>query len=321
MGRQNTVVFGSQIGTTSARRPRTGTLVQQRSVADRVRTNEPATASAASTPAAQPRYGSDPGPLSAHSPASSRLESQWFAPTNPKLSPIGPEIFEARRGWRPPPPSHGVAFAAVSLLLVGVAAAGTFSFVAPDSKVSHATPISTTTITNAEMPSTPAPSPSAQGRSVPAITPADLPSSPPVVDAVKEPGAPGGRRAKDSANDASKKASAATFAPARAAKAIAPSNARATPRPRPKSATGGALPALDRAAAAPEEDDPFSTPGTDTPPAPSGSSAAISGPEPAPSTPAATAQPGSTDDATPREGAPSAAPAPSAVMPDLQIRR
>jgi len=326
MGRQNTVVFGSQVGTTSARPPRTGTLVQQSSVADRARTNEPATPNAASTPAAQPRYGSDPGPLSARSPASSRFESQWFALTNPKLSPIGPEIFEERRGWRPPPPSRGLAFAAVSLLLVGVAAAGTFFFLAPDSKSSHlATPISTTTITNAEVPSAPSPPSSAQGPSVPAITPADLPSPPPVVDAVKEPGPPGWRRAKDTANDASKNASAATPAPARAAKASAPSNARATPQPRPKSSNGGGLPDLDRAAAragaAPEEDDPFSTPGTDTPPAPSGSSAAISGAEPASSTPAPTAQPGSTDDATPRQGAPSAAPAPSAVMPDLQIRR
>ncbi|HVH45934.1 MAG TPA: hypothetical protein VM925_26455, partial [Labilithrix sp.] len=55
-----------------------------------------------------------------------------FAPTNPKLVPIGHEL-EERRGWSPPPPSRGLAFAGVSLVLVGIATAGTVFFLSPTS--------------------------------------------------------------------------------------------------------------------------------------------------------------------------------------------
>ena len=314
MGRENTIVFGSQVGTpaagtSSAPTPRTGTLIQHGSASERARSPEPAPPSVRRAPlppvSAPPRYGSDPGPASARAPVSNRFESQWFAPTNPRLAPIGNEVF-GRRGWQPPPPSRGIAFAAVSLLLVGVAAAGTFFFLGPDSNRSQTTPVSTTTITNAEVPAPPAdpPAPPPETTTAPmvmrTVTPNDLPAAPPVVDAVKEPAPAGWHATKGTADS---KANAAPPAPARRSqKATAP--AKAAKEPATTKPSEGALPDLDRAASAagmnPQQEDPFATPGNDTPPAtppqePAGAPAAPS--------------------------APSTAPAPSEVMPDLEIKR
>jgi hypothetical protein len=79
-------------------------------------------------------------------------------------------------------PERGLAFIAVSLTLIGVAAAGTYFVVGsrPRSEpaVVQPQPVSTTTITRAEIP---APTP------VPTVTPADLPWDSPQVDAVHAP--------------------------------------------------------------------------------------------------------------------------------------
>lgn len=316
MGRQNTIVFGSQVGTPGTPRPRTGTLVQERSVVGRARSNEPASPHAPRSPlppvSAPPRYGSDPGPVSTRAPASSRFESQWFAPTNPKLSPVGPEVFEERRGWQPPPASRGLVFTAVSVLLVGVAAAGTFFLLGPDANRSHATPVSTTTITNAEVPAAPEPAPALETTTVPTVTPADLPAAPPVVNAVKEPSPPGWRAAKGTPEP--QKASAVAPAPRTQQRAMAPAKP-ATAKPAAAKPSDTSLPNLDRAAAAagmtPQQDDPFATPGTETPPAPTA-------PQAAPPTIGTTQQ---AIETAPETSAPSTAPAPSDVMPDLQIKR
>ena len=306
MGRQNTIVFGSQVGTTST--PRNAS-------------SGPSGPSAPRAPlraqTARQRYLNDAGPSSegswermdppsAGAPASKRFESQWFAATNPKLAPIGDEIFEERRGWRPPPPSRGLTFAAVSLLLVGVAAAGTFFFLGPDSNRAHnVTPVSTTTITNAEVPSAPAPAAAASPtvETVPTVTPAELPSAPTVVAAVNEPN----------------KARAVAPAPAPAARVVkAPAKPRTTTKApaTTKRSTETSLPDLDRAAAAagmtPSDDDAFATPGNDIPPATTGS-------ETAPPAATSTGQPDETQ-TTGGASTPST-PAPSEVMPDLQIKR
>jgi hypothetical protein len=87
-------------------------------------------------------------------------------------------------------PERGLAFAAVSLTLVGIAAAGTYFFFgsrAPwhETTVSPAVePISKTTVTRAEIP-LPEPLPSATP--APVATPKDLPWNSPPVDAVKAP--------------------------------------------------------------------------------------------------------------------------------------
>ena len=328
MGRENTIVFGSQLGTppTPAHRPspRTGTLVQERSVSARPPANEPAVPSPRSaTPARVQRHASDLGALSATASASDHVESQWFAPTNPRLAPIGHEIFEERRGWQPPPPSRGLAFTAVSVLLVAVAGAGTLFLFGPDgNRSSSTTPVSTTTITNAEVPATPAPgeptttAPLDTATATPTagtVTPHDLPSAPPVVDAVKEKAPPGWRPAKTA--ETPKASTAGTAPAARNQKAAAPAR-RATP-PATTKKSEGALPDLDRAASAAgmttQQDDPFATPGTETPPAPAATS---------PATAAARGEESTSDAPATEPSAPvTATPVPSEVMPDLEIKR
>jgi len=330
MGRENTIVFGSQRGgtSTSAHRPspRTGTLVQQRSVTERSRAIEPASPSvprAASPDGARQRYASDAGAVSP-APVSNRLESQWFAPTNPGLTPIGHEIFEERRGWQPPPPSRGIAFTAVSVLLVAVAGAGTLFLVGPDAnRSSSTTAVSTTTITNAEVPATPQaaePATTAQDTATAprmgTMTPHDLPSAPPMVDAVKEPGPPGWHPEKAAA---ARKADHTTGAPAaRNQKAVAPPAKRAT-TPSATKRSEGSLPDLDRAASAAgmttQQDDPFATPGTETPPAPAATAPAATA-----GSGASAVSPGSPASTEPSAPA-TATPAPSEVMPDLEIKR
>ena len=317
MGRENTVIFGSQ-GRASTPEPRPGprtrTLVQERSVNERARVQPHPVARmspASVSPQPRARYQSDPGPTSAPAPVSNRVESQWFAPTNPRLAPVGHEIFEERRGWQPPPPSRGLAFAGISALLVAVAAAGTVFFFGPDRDRSPSTPVSTTTITNADVPTTPTPEPEttpaplAAPTTMQTVTPNDLPSAPPVVDAVKEPGVRPAKIAAGSANTTTVRAQRSVTSGKPVTSAAKKSD--------------GALPDLDRAASAagmtPQQDDPFATPGTETPPATSATTA--SAPPATPSGSADDTTSGSTEPSTP----PTSAPAPSEVMPDLQIKR
>ena len=314
MGRDNTIVFGSQLGTppTSAQPPSPrGTRVQERSVSNRSPTDGPAFPRGAA-PARVQRPVSPPAPVSSTASASDHVESQWFASTNPRLAPIGHEIFEERRGWQPPPPSRGLAFTAVSVLLVAVAGAGTLFLFGPDNRPSSATPVSTTTITNAEVPAASAPGEPAtldtanDPTKTGTVTPHDLPSAPPVVDAVKEPGRAG------KAADVPK----ATPAPAARSQKAAVPGKRATP-PAATKKSEGSLPDLERAASAAgmttQQDDPFATPGTDTPPASTAS------------TPVGTTDVGGAstrETPSPEPSAPvTATPAPSEVMPDLEIKR
>ncbi|MBX3233648.1 MAG: hypothetical protein KIT84_21115 [Labilithrix sp.] len=106
-------------------------------------------------------------------------DSQWFTKPDDGLNhPVGGDLLPDRRSDR------GLAFAAISLALVGVAAAGTYFFFGIESRTD--TPVSTTTVTNAALPEpTPTPPP-------PAIAEASelAPWEPPVVDAVKAPNLP-----------------------------------------------------------------------------------------------------------------------------------
>lgn len=135
----------------------------------------------------------DPESVSAQAPVSNREELTWFTPpTQPRMQPVGGDL-ELRRGWQPPPSSHGVAFALVSILMIGIATAGTVFFLAPATgKTAHsAEPISTTTLTLADVP-TPTPTPQVT------TTPANLPAAPPPVadNAPKAKYAGGTRKAK-----------------------------------------------------------------------------------------------------------------------------
>jgi hypothetical protein len=112
------------------------------------------------------------------SPTSSRLESQWFGASSIR-HPIAHEVLPPP-STRPVSTTHTVAFGIVSLLLVAGATAGVLFFLAP--QTAHAPvsePVSTTQITNADVPLTPTSEPAL----VPVITPADLPSAPPVTPA------------------------------------------------------------------------------------------------------------------------------------------
>lgn len=189
-----------------------------------------------------------------HSPepsSSNRIESQWFMEANPTLHPIGHEL-EQRRGWRPPPPTRGLGFAAVSMFLIGLATAGTVFFLAPEAKRSHSPqpstsePTSTTTITNADVPS-------AQ-----AVASTDTAALPNLLRPTPPSDLPPTRTDELKANQ-----------PAAPTRAPTKSRPIRTAKPEGKASKGTSLPDLDRAAAAagvtPQADDPFSTPGNETP--------------------------------------------------------
>jgi hypothetical protein len=73
-----------------------------------------------------------PGDRGDAAPAdSSRAESTWFDPPAAVRRVAGSPQWEERRGWQPPPASHGLLFAGVSFLLIGAAIGGTIFFLTP----------------------------------------------------------------------------------------------------------------------------------------------------------------------------------------------
>ncbi len=109
--------------------------------------------------------------------------------------PLRDDLAPERRGYLARSPERGLAFAAIALTLIGVAGAGTYFFFGLENtahREENTNQVGTTTVTNADMPTTdtttpppePAPTPA------PATSPADLPWAPPVVQAVKEPNLP-----------------------------------------------------------------------------------------------------------------------------------
>lgn len=261
------------------------------------------------------------GPNSTRPPVSSRLESQWFSPNGQApasasyvaATPLMSDL-EERKGWVRPSggSARGIAFAAVSLLLVGVAAAGTFFFLAPDSnkEAKGPSPVSTTTITSGEVTPTkepaPQPAPDTAATTVTdtataptvqrTMTPADLPTAP--VPVAATPAAP----PMKTTTPPPMKTTTATTPPA--PKAQPAKNVH--PVTDTKAGSSSQLPDLDRAARAAgmtpssSDDTSFSTPS----------------PSPAPSQ---EPQPGGTPDTNNTNRAPE--PAPSEVAPDLQIKR
>jgi hypothetical protein len=263
-------------------------------------------------------------------PVSSRFESAWFSATSPngaraaaaRRAPLM-EGLEQRRGWNPPNSSRSIAFTMVSLLLVGFAVGGTVFFLGPDSKKARSPDaISTSTITNADMPATP-PTPTAPP---PATTPApeptpsehviragDLPTAS-LVNPKPEPNAFG-----------STKPAAVALRP-RAAEPRQQQQQQRQQQPTPTRAKEGSsnrtLPDLDRAAAATgmvpaqqQDDTSFSTPSPAPAPGASADGAQQAVPPAPPSAQTETPAP-----------APAPAPAPpppppSEVMPELQLQR
>jgi hypothetical protein len=259
-------------------------------------------------------------PLSVRPPMSSRFESQWFStPPLPPLvsmsSPIlrspGPLLtdLEERRGWTPPSGTRGAAFAMVSILLIGVAVAGTFFLLGPDSKQSKGPePISTTLVTGADVvPSststtsttsttsaetdpTTATAPTVQRT----ITPNDLPTA-------KLDGP------TTTSTNTAHKTPIAAMATAPAFAAI-PAQRHATPlKTDTRAGSSNALPDLDRAAKATGMT-PSSSPSADD------ANFATPSPAPSPTSP-------SDDNKQSSSPEPVPAPAPSDVVPDLQIKR
>ncbi len=268
-------------------------------------------------PAPVPASITTSGPSSTRPPVSSRLESQWFSPNGQApasvpyvaATPLMSDL-EERKGWVRPSGSsaRGIAFAAVSLLLVGVAAAGTFFFLAPETnkEAKGPEPVSTTNITSGDMTPTPpvAPGPETavtDTATAPTVqrtmTPADLPTAP--VPVAATPAAP------------PMKTTTATTPPApHAAPKAQPAKQPAKnvqPVTDTKAGSSSQLPDLDRAARAAgmtpssSDDTSFSTPS----------------PSPAPSQ---ESQPGGTTPDT-NDTNRAREPAPSEVAPDLQIKR
>lgn len=138
---------------------------------------------------------SQQAPVSMNAPVSRNYEKQWFnepppLSVEPPMTPIGDDLLAESRGFLPRSPERGLAFAAVALALLGIAGAGTYFFFGLEN-TAHQEETSTTTVTNAEVPATPAATTAATPTSTPtpapAATPADLSWTPPVVDAVKSP--------------------------------------------------------------------------------------------------------------------------------------
>jgi hypothetical protein len=103
-----------------------------------------------------------PAHFPTEAPGSSRAPSQWFASSSLRES-IGHELDEPPR----PHASKGIAFAIVSMLLVGGVTAGVIVFAG---RTAHAPttsrvvePVSTTRVTNAEAPAASSPEPTSSG--------------------------------------------------------------------------------------------------------------------------------------------------------------
>jgi hypothetical protein len=121
---------------------------------------------------------------------SESFEARWFNPPSSRMAPLS-NPYETRRGYRPPPPSQGLAFAGVAMLLVGASIAGTVFFLSPAQPRSPSA-TGTTTITNAEVTPAPAEPPTP----VQTVTPNDLPAAPPA----KAAAAPNAASARSSAH-------------------------------------------------------------------------------------------------------------------------
>ncbi|MBX3212042.1 MAG: hypothetical protein KF850_08415 [Labilithrix sp.] len=303
MGRQDTIVFGSGVATSSA----TGA------------TNDGALAGAPAvtarrlppvSPPPRPERAGQGGRLEhgapGTTPASEPLDADWFAPTSPMLRPIGHELAE-RRGWTPPRAGKGLGFAVASVVAIAVASAGTFFFVGPAAETTRPAepePTSTTTISQAELtPDEGAPPMGATplgGATPPAVAAAPLTGAAPATtegaDTAVAPAAATTARAERAITPADLPA-----APATARRAVAPrANAE-----RPKEVAETSLPDLDRAAAA-----AGASPRDDAPADKAPSQAAPEPPAAAPEPPALEYQ-----------DAPRTAPPPSEVLPELQIKR
>lgn len=143
---------------------------------------------------ASPTTGSMRAPTSLRSPTSREVEKVWFGSGPVSGAPISstPLALSQHRladdlvDERPTylrGSERGLAFAAISLALLGVAAAGTYFFFGTrDTVVEEPAAVSTTTVTNADVPATPAPTPAA--------TPPDQPWEKQEVDAVRDPRIP-----------------------------------------------------------------------------------------------------------------------------------
>jgi hypothetical protein len=271
------------------------------------------------------------------SPTSKRsgVEADWFASPAPRMLPVGHEL-ETRRGWQPPPPSRGLAFAGVSFLLIGAAVAGSFFLFAPDHKTqSHTSePASTTEVTGAQIPAQPAAAapldePAPATAAPPSVPTASLTAepprlvaglgSPPEATTVAKPKEPAPAAAAPTTTPAPVAAAAAAPAPKAvkpaAPKAAAPSKARDTNTER-----GSDLPDLDRAASAAGV-----TPSTPSAPATPSPAATLQkdpygAPEPTQPTPRAQPAPApSVGDppTTPAQPVPSAPAQPKDDLPEL----
>jgi hypothetical protein len=255
-----------------------------------------------------------------------------------RMYPVGAEL-EERRGWRPPPPSRGLTFAAVSFILIGIATTGTFFFLGPDSQKKTTSrspePISTTTTTS--------------GDSLAANASANIASASPDTVGVATTEATSPSLAPNVVN---RPIISRSIVPAEPPPTPAASPAKAKPAPAPharnaavperkKNLKNETLPDLDRAAAAagitPSSEDPFGTPhASDAPPAggrPNEANPALprgdapraetpqQGPRPSPVSPSAPPDDPSSQ-SLPRldEPAPEV-PAPSDVLPELRIKR
>lgn len=105
-------------------------------------------------------------------------------PTQEPTHTVGEDVLPLRN-------DRGLVFAAISLAMIAVAGAGTYFFLGAGSTAVRdpATTVSSTTVTNAEVPVTPPAAPAAPAPPATTTQP-DLPWEPPVFDAVKAPNAP-----------------------------------------------------------------------------------------------------------------------------------
>lgn len=117
-------------------------------------------------------------PQATYVPASQSPPS--LAPSSVRMRPLSEDLVDERVYMSRP--ERGLAFAAISLALVGVAAAGTYFFLG-----SRTPEVSTTSTTSAEVPAQTATTPTPNPTPAPAATPADQPWDKPEVDAVRAP--------------------------------------------------------------------------------------------------------------------------------------
>jgi hypothetical protein len=136
---------------------------------------------------------SPPQPASQRTPASQPLEREWFDEPQPIARPLKDDLLPERPSFISRGPERALAFAAIALLLIGVVGAGSYYYFGLGETAHDENHVGTTTVTNAEIPTAPTttpPGPSLVPAPAPAVSPADLPWTPPVVDAVKSPRLP-----------------------------------------------------------------------------------------------------------------------------------